>query len=593
MKSIWNRLFLLFVAIALMPAAVTAQDHGDRRASDPALLVPAIVSQGPIHSAEWDYGFDADGRLWLAYYDEKQNLRFRAPDGVETELKADPSFDRATGLGTAMAAGRPVIVWRHKMPPGARGFYVTPPSGKGAPLRVVGRESVALTRIQVLTDSDGTMHFVWYGEAGDPESKRRYHVHHTTLSLDGMHGKEQRVLPGFYPAALLHGNRAAVFSHYLDDDRKGVIGMRKQDADGAFGDVVTIANVDVIAPYFNAFESAGRWFVTWVAQYGEQANEFLLEGAWSDDQGKSWNRFALDELRSFDFSRIEMVPDGQGRIHVAISARDPANEGERRDIYVVRSEDNGKTWLKARRLRAETLKGFNAWHPTIVTGTGGEVLAAWGDFRDMRPNVYFSYSTDHGKTWTDPLPIGRPGIDTMDTPNTAAVRGLKFRDGRYHLVIEQVLTDDLTSRRLMHYDFTLAELKRHGEAVESARKVPDEASLRDRVGAFWNAFIDEDYRRVYWMMDPFYRARVSEKAHLNQMGVIKYHSYEIKGVEIIGTVAKVSSTVELSVPEVRFGREKFSKERAPMDFVETWVFVDGEWHREFMSESTGTRFTPY
>jgi len=123
------------------------------------------------------------------------------------------------------------------------------------------------------------------------------------------------------------------------------------------------------------------------------------------------------------------------------------------------------------------------------------------------------------------------------------------------------------------------ESRRHMvEDLGSPKKV---SLLRKRVTAFWSAFVNEDYEKVYYLYDPFFRARTNKSAFIGRLGRIKYHSFEIKDIKVEGNVAKVKVKVVYSMPKTRFKRLEFSQPKTETEFEETWLYIYDNWYKEY------------
>lgn len=596
------RLLVLLAALASVPMQVGAAEP-----ASPSILQPQQLTAEGVGPGRWDFGFYPNGAPWVAYYTADQRLMLRDADGVEHRLQAGPRAGRPTGLEVLIRNGQPLVAWRHKAPAAVQGMHAALPGQIDAPVRLAGPESVPLSRLKLLEDSQGTLHSVWLGERPDKESQRLYHIYHSALSRDGIRSQETRVLPGIYPGAIVDGDRVAVFSHYPDRaGSKGVVAMRVLGADGAFGEEQVIAETAVeIAPFFEVMKLNGRWYVFWVAQHGADLKDFLLEGAQSADGGKTWNRFALEEFRGVDFSHVEIASDGKQGFYLTFSAAAtraghaaesqdlPGSDEREYVVYFVHSPDNGKTW-RSRNMRKGEAVDMKAIRASMATSSDGKtILMVWEDYRDIRPNLYFSYSKDGGANWSQARPFGRPGFDNLTLLSHLDLKSLRYENGRFHMVVPVDDGSPYTLGVLSLYSFSIEQLEAQGKTMEKSRVAADEQRLRARIDELWTAFVAEDYPKVYSLHDPFFRFRVPERTYLSQTGMMKYHAHEVKELTIQGNRASVRTEVEFSVPEMKFRDKTFSRERAPEIFEEVWVFVDGDWYREFRSEATEARFTPY
>ena len=274
--------------------------------------------------------------------------------------------------------------------------------------------------------------------------------------------------------------------------------------------------------------------------------------------------------------------------------RDPKDN--KNNVFFVRSTDNGSTWQKPQNLRPEELRPTKAQYPMLALGAQpGVVLLAWEDWRNIRPNIYVSLSRDYGATWEPALPLGRPGVWNLGLDPHPRV--LLNRGERFLLVAKQYKDDSLQEKKdYVLYDFTWEDLKRSAESFKPAeiQTRASESRLRERVTVYWQAMQDGQYQTAYAILDPFFRHERDLKTYLTNKGVVKYHRYRIVQVAQQGNIAKVQMEIESSVPEFTTSSGKtISHPARTISFVETWVFVNNDWHREYYDELTEKSFTRY
>lgn len=561
-------------------------------------LESSALNQHPLESKmPWVYALDAAGSGWFAYYGAEDNtLYVRPPQGSETGLGATDRQRAQSGLAIAPAGGDLAVLWRDKLP--SKTLYLLPTLKLGAepakPLAVSGEESEALTRLR-LAKRDDTTYLLWVGEKGDQEKKERYHLYFRSVEDNGKTlSPIERVLPGYYPAWIVDKELIPVFSWAFFEDKLS-IAMRVFDrAKKTFGAPVKVADAPPISPFFQAFESAGRWFVLWVGHYGDN-KEQLLEGIYSEDKGQNWKRFSFEKLRGLDFSRLEATADGKGHIVIATSGAWHLQDSKaKNDVYLIRSADNGATWSEPLQPRSTELQLFEARDPSVAFGAKpGAAMLIWEDWRNFRPNVYVQFSTDYGATWgealsLDRLPAMRLGLDF--TNRTALAVG-----DRYQVIAKRYMDDQLQKVDMVRYEFKADELQQ--QAADAAKqRDPErgsEARLRERVQSFWQASEAQDLSTSYALQDPFYRAQIGYEAYKTGRGMIKYESHEILDVTRQGNLAKVRVKFTASVPEVTLKGKPYSQPSKTMEHDEIWLFVDGDWFREFYDQTNDVRFTKY
>ncbi|HRD48217.1 MAG: exo-alpha-sialidase [Candidatus Competibacter sp.] len=561
-------------------------------------LESAVLNQHPLESQmPWSYVLDDAGKGWFAYYGSEDNtLYVRAPQGSETGLGVTDRQRAQSGLAIAPAGQNLAVLWRDKLP--NKTLYLLPALRSGEesakPLEVSGEESEALTRLR-LAHRDGITYLLWLGEKGDKEKGERYHLYFRSVESDGKTlSPVERVLPGAYPAWIVDKDLLPVFAHTLFESKLSVVMRIFDRAKKTFGTPIKIADAPPISPFFQTFEAGGRWFVLWVGHYGD-TQEQLLEGVYSEDKGRNWKRFSFEKLRGLDVSHLETTADAQGHIVIAVSGawhtRDPKAKD---DVYLIRSTDNGATWSEPLQPRPAELQTFEARDPSVAFGAKpGAAMLIWEDWRNIRPNIHIQFSTDYGATWgkalsLDPSPATRLGLDF--TNRTAWAVG-----DRYQVIAKRYKNDTFQQIDMVRYEFTPDELQQQAADAAKQRDTErfGEARLRERVQTFWQAMEAQDLSASYAFQDPFYRARAGYDVYKAARGTIKYEGHEILGITRQGALAKVQVKFDASVPEVMFKGKPYSQPRKSFEHSETWLFVDGDWFREYYDQANDVRFTKY
>ena len=161
----------------------------------------------------------------------------------------------------------------------------------------------------------------------------------------------------------------------------------------------------------SAVDDDGNVFVLW---HSAQANitpapppaYFLTK---STDRGKTWTTTqvgAYDRRNGFG-ARIAWSPEGgsSGTLHWVMMGNENPDIAAYGTIYYRQSTDGGATWTDRRRVAdidPAQLKG--QYIPNLSIAPNGRVDVAWWDTRDdpgTRSNdVYYTYSTDNGKSWS-------------------------------------------------------------------------------------------------------------------------------------------------------------------------------------------------
>ena len=117
--------------------------------------------------------------------------------------------------------------------------------------------------------------------------------------------------------------------------------------------------------------------------------------------------------------------------------------------------------------------------------------------------------------------------------------------------------------------------------------------LRRRAETFWGALMENDYKTTYGLFDPFFRGRFREVDYLAATGMVKYHDFEIEDVQVKGNMGQVTLRYKYEIPTVSTRLGTLTRPPTDARIQETWLFVDGDWHKEYRNESSGVVFGRY
>ncbi|CRI64462.1 exported hypothetical protein [Thiocapsa sp. KS1] len=581
---------MLIAGALLLPFALAAETP-----SSPTPAV-ALTPYTLTWDTSWQQRLDATGQSWLGYYDQSRMLRLRRPEGEVTTMLPDTERSQApSGLAmTGLDAGAAVL-WRDKFP--VKGLYLGRLDEAGessaAPLKI-GDETEPLARLE-LARFGSRLHALWYGEKKSAPDQPQYNLYYRAFDLESSALTPiETLMPGIYPVwASNPQGGLMVFSWLYNESPRRIAARFRPAGAEAFGETVTVAEVGEITPIFNAFRSGERWFAVWVS---EREGAWQLEGARSDDEGKTWTAFTFEDLRDFDIGSISIAANDAGTILIAVDGQPGrAVNRPKSDVRLIRSTDRGETWSAARSPRpAEIAAGYGARNPIVAIGPeDGQVLLMWEDWREIRVRPYASLSLDHGETWTQqnvPLPF-EPNTNLGLRANPGA---LDVRDGRFHLILLQSPDDAVQSARLVEASFGAADLAEFARiAAEHAPPSSDEG-LRERVMAYWKAMMEDDYSASYALFDPFFRGRNELMMYLRQLGRIKYSDAAIDAVKIDGWRAEVKTRVTATIPPFTSKTgEVVSRPPREVELTEVWLWMGDNWYREYYSEANDVKYTRY
>ena len=550
-------------------------------------LTPAIET-----FANWEKASDAQHDIVLAYYAQPKSIALRLANGeVQTLVDGSTSESAPSGLAVAVGPKDSATLWRDKFP--SKGLFLK--HGNANPVEL-GEGTEPLARFMVAADGDA-WHSLWYGEKPVADSQNKYYLYYRHLDANDQKGTTERLLPGFYPQWIVGAaGEVAVFS-WDNTQTPPKIMMRVRDAaSGDFSEASVVSKTtDNIPPLLKTFRVGARWFVVWMNQGGDKGIDFSLQGAWSDDKGAKWERFDVPELTGFDVTELNIAGDeASGNMVMAVSGSWRfVTEGSKSIFYVVRSTDRGATWLKPEMLRENSANAdSSAGKAQVAFGTEpGSVWLVWEDWRDVRPRMFFAYSSDFGANWSHKnLPLAeQPQGGNLLHPAKVAM-GINPK-GLYY-VAANVVNDSFKEEKLFAQQLN-APLAERSAKEYAQRPVGDEKTLKRRVDEYWQAMRDSKYDASYPLLDPFMRSQWNFDMYKQRMGRVKYTAHTIEAVDIRGNLADVRVKITGSVPKFMLnGREVSAPERTA-EINERWLFIDGAWFREYAEESSSIKFTQY
>lgn len=571
------------------------------------LISPAIgeirVDEGSYErSREADIKVDDKGQVWSSYFDQDFNMFLKGSSEKPVLLNPEKSSGPPSGLTFDVKGEKIYAVWREKATEKKLILGLSYDSGKSFKTTVIDIDTEALPRIRLETDREGNVFVVWLGEK--PDEGKKGPSHHIYAKYSSDHGKTfqekaVKLTEGYsnsiYPTLIADGKKAHVFS-WSKKEGKGYIIFRKTRNGLEWDAPVTVSEIAGQVVFIEPLKIGKRLMCFWTAIKEKDGKyEFIIEGAYSDDTGRTWKTFTLDETKGLDAGKLEVATDGKNHVHVAFSAvrkdRGVAEKGEKSNIYFIRSTDKGNTWEKMVMLNRNQFKNTHARYPNVFADEKGEVTAVWVDYRNIRSNIYMNHSRDFGKTWLEKdVPLEEPGkFNTELRPLSKSF----VKTGDKFFVLAERFKDDAMGKtpELMLIDF---------KTEEGVVKTEDKGSfdkrslLESRVADFWEAMVKADYEKVYDIFDPFYRAGMRKINFLAQRGRLIYHSAELKEiVKVEGNIAKVRIAVEYSMPMIVTKHGKFSQPKTKTEFTETWVYVYDNWYKEYYDEMAETAYTRY
>ncbi|KYG26810.1 sialidase family protein [Priestia endophytica] len=211
-------------------------------------------------------------------------------------------------------------------------------------------------------------------------------------------------------------------------------------------------------------------WLLYTAQKSGNQDTAIVRYRISEDNGHSFGpiKTLFDQEGTFIRQPIVVLDNGEWLLPVFYCHTTKGRKwtGHRDTSAVKISKDEGNTWEEY-----EVPNSTGCVHMNIEKLDDGTLLALfrsrWADY------IYSSYSTDNGKTWSDPKPTELPN-------NNSSIQFTKLANGHLALVFNKMNAENCTERRASLYDDIEDEENEENVVAEAV----EDSGERE---AFWGA----------------------------------------------------------------------------------------------------------
>jgi len=497
---------------------------------------------------------------------------------IQTAESADPQKLSEPGEGAVILSlaaalnGRAAIVaWIEKGAAGGRlRVALVPPNGPPSPPTELAA-GIPSTLVAVLADGQGGA-YILDAATGDNTA-----LHLTAWNGPGAPPRRVKLDTADVPSinllsAVVTPERLAVFVASRGEGSTAIrcLTYRLPSADRE--SVENVASADSVV-FLKSVSFAGGPALVYKHQYGGVLG---LSVAVRNETG--YAALTIPETQGIDVARTAEGTWADGRVLIVLGGED--GDGGKQRIYVAASPDRGGHW-DLRQIATPDGTATRARLPDLKVADH-KVAAVWEDARNIRAEVRMQLSSDRGRSW-----LARD-VRVSDGRHYATRPRIEAHDGRLYIGWYQYRTDARKEADAVLISLTWEEalaLAGRGDTPVTAEE--KERLLREAVAEYWDAMIRSDLQRVYERHDPFYRARVPYDGFAANRGGFVYHSHEIRGIQIDGSVARVQSSTNFEIPKILIMGKEHSVPRRDFAIDDTWIFVDGGWYRQYIDGLSG------
>ncbi len=298
-----------------------------------------------------------------------------------------------------------------------------------------------------------------------------------------------------------------------------------------------------------------------------------IAGFMSRDRGRTWE--GIDIIKGTEAtvnSQLKVIKGREGYMYAVYTSE----AGERKaQIHFAAFSIRDRKWgspVRIDRKGSDLTKSIN---PDIVLLENGTIVAAWEDYRNIRPNSYLNVSSDNGRSWLDmSIVVEEPGRFNSTAPF------LHAKDEHLYLFFQRFRNDGKKELDYLYRKYDMKDgdwfRKITYPAVSDAEK---DKILRERANAFWRLSVEGRYAEIYSFYDPYYRATTTKESFIGTQGNIIYHKAGVADTEIRGNFANVKIEMTFEVPEKMFMGKKFAMPKNDSVLNDDWIWLDNTWYK--------------
>lgn len=239
------------------------------------------------------------------------------------------------------------------------------------------------------------------------------------------------------------------------------------------------------------------------------------------------------------------------------------------------------------RMDRKTVDATQAWRPALLALPSGQWLAAWEDYRYIRPSIFVTLSNDQGKTWSpEPFPLEPNVKQRWEGPS------LELLKDKVRVYFDRWNSDARQKRDYQYVDLALKDGKLDLEGFDKPAAIDQEKRLqrlKERSNEFWNLRVQGKLEETYSYLDPAYRALFTQRQFDLHQGNVVFQSVELLEASFRENFGLTKFKIRMQIPPMMMEGREFKMDSRE-DLVNTeWVWMDNDWYMVMFSDNTRTQ----